>query len=114
MPDTPLNIATEILRECGRLNLQTYATGGGMDYIVRNVGPTHKPVMAVLGVPDDSGASCSGCEAGSPEKLDEPATVTFYVDDEWLTGLTFRFETARAAMEWMTKPQHCRTFGVSL
>lgn len=99
------NITTEILRAAGaRPELSVYCTGGGCDYVVRNVGPTIKPVMAVLGIEDD---------AGSPEKLDEPATVTFYFNDNWDAGVSFRFETAEKAMDWMVAPQHCTTFGIA-
>lgn len=82
-------------------NLFPHATGGGCDFVIRPIkvcfGIQHPAYTiianAVLASEEDCGFS--------PDRLDEPSTVTLYLDEEWQRGITFSFATAKAAMQWM-------------
>ena len=95
--DTKHNITDEILKAAAKHGIYPYATGGGMDYIVNEIDrPTRDGgAIMVLGLDGD---------AGSPEKLSDPSTVTIYFDGEdWSNSksLRFLFDTAEQAIEFM-------------
>jgi hypothetical protein len=94
------NIAEVIVAAANaRPSLDATATGGGLDYIVRYLYLGKKTArnsdvpLLVLGCQDD---------AGSPDKLDEPSTVTLYLEESWCENyFCFNFDTATQALDWM-------------
>lgn len=87
------NISEEIMEAAKARGLDWTGTGGGCDYISRDLKPGSAPVM-ILGTPGD---------AGSPDKLDEEAFVAIYFEESWCENyLVFNFDTANTALDFMT------------
>lgn len=85
-----MNISTQITDFAAALNLDTIATGGGCDYVCRNLSGG---AQLTLGGTEDP---------ESPERLDEPALVNLYSDESWQDCvISLRFPTAKSAMEAM-------------
>jgi len=108
-----VNIADKILDYAESLGLDTVATGGGCDYVIRTVDmPVDVTVSAVLQRLNRHidmvlvSAADAGC---SPERLGEPSCVNlwFYrgVEAMWCNGLSIKFNSARKAMKFMARRQ---------
>lgn len=83
--------------------LSAVATGGGCDYVVRDLVIDGNDVVATLSSQEGS--------AESPDSLCEPSIVSIYLDTDWQESFMFPFDTAREAMQWMNRlPTHIRTF----
>lgn len=89
------DISDDIFNAGTQAGLGVTDSGGGFHYITKNLAgsglPEDGPVM-VLGVPSD---------AGSPEGLEDPATVTLYFSDDWQRGIRFEFDMAKQAIDFM-------------
>lgn len=85
------NITLEIIKSANaRPFLTAIATGGGCDYIARELQGGR---VLVLGCQED---------ASSPDRLDEPSTVTLYFEESWSESfIVFVFDTAAEAMDFM-------------
>jgi hypothetical protein len=96
MPAQPIiaaNISKPLMRSAEARGLEWIGTGGGCDYVCRSLNGDEPAPIMILGTPDD---------AGSPEVLDEPATVTLYLHEDWTAHyIVFRFETAADGMDFM-------------
>ncbi|MDG2213054.1 MAG: hypothetical protein P8M70_04435 [Verrucomicrobiota bacterium] len=93
------NISREITEEAEYRNLGPICTGGGCDYIFREVdGEKGGFATLILASTEDLGSS--------PDTLDEPATVAIYgeKDVEWLEGVYLDFPNVEEAVDFMQKP----------
>jgi hypothetical protein len=91
------NITREIIRAAAaRENLTACATGGGCDYIVREL---PNDMIMVLG--------SEGVE--SPDKLDEKSFVSLKLSEDWSVSIEFDFDTAVEAMDFMAGFTGCAT-----
>jgi hypothetical protein len=77
--------------------LEVEDTGGGLRYLVKRLTQDDQPEgsgpIMVLGVPGD---------AGGPETLNQPATVTLYFTAEhWDNGIRFEFDLTIQAIDFM-------------
>jgi hypothetical protein len=90
------NIPEVLVLEAERLGLDAMATGGGLDYIFKNVGKNSdgSPRTALL---------VSGLDAGSPDRLNERAEIEIMLNEEWNDAVNVPFRTAKEAIEYLAK-----------
>ena len=86
------NIEKEVIDKANDYNLDAMATGGGCDYIFKQVG--EKPWQCAL--------LCNLYKDCSPDTVDEKAIVAIFIDEEWLKGVEFKFDSADNAMHFMS------------
>lgn len=90
------NITEEILREAERLGLDAMATGGGNDFISKEVGENEdgSPRFLVLSAGDTS---------GSPDRLSEKSDLLVMLNENWTDQVAMSFKTAKEAMAAMAR-----------
>jgi len=81
------NITDEIIDFASKLKLDAIATGGGVDYIGVQL---DNGMWAVVGSAED---------AGSPDRLSEPANINIFLDEEWNRFIVIEFRSAKLALE---------------
>lgn len=101
-----MNISKKIWEAAEKLGLDYIPTGGGCDYVWRELGKGQnrmrdgRGVDLVLASQEDFGCS--------PDELSEPSVVAIYVNDpEWRDGTFVYFKTASKAMKFMAQIQDC-------
>ena len=94
------NIAHEITQEAEHRNLGSLCTGGGCDYIFREVegDGIRGYTTLILASTEDLGSS--------PLIMEEPATVSIFSkkDEDWQEGVYLDFPNVEEAMDFMQKP----------
>lgn len=87
------NIPTEVLSEaCKYATLSETSTGGGCDYVTREVSPGRTLVLMAVG------------DGVSPASLGQPATVTLFLNPSWDEFVNFYFDSTREAIAFMGAP----------
>jgi hypothetical protein len=102
---TFMNIADEIVERANALGLDAMATGGGCDYICKDLGQNDdgSTRVAVL-------ASAEGPE--SPYTLNEASCVDVYLTGIWDVGFGISFPSAEEAMKAMGQMTNVYTFNI--
>jgi len=93
------NITPEVSNYAAKFDsLEPTATGGNMDYVIRQLGGIEgypqrdfQPIL-LLGAHEDG---------GSPDTLKERAVVSIKLNEEWNQWVDFYFPTTKAAIDWM-------------
>ena len=98
-----MNIPDKLWSEAEKRGLDWISTGGGCDFIYREIGK----VELVLGCVESH--EC-------PDSLSEPCFVSIYVDDkEWSGTLVESFTSVTKALDWMKEYAYdCVTDRLSL
>jgi hypothetical protein len=91
-PNIPQEIRVAAMRYA---NLHEVETGGGCDYIARELPGHQSHGQMLLMAPGDG---------GSPFTLDEPCEVWFRHRDNQEAGWAFEFPNSHAAMAFMAAP----------
>lgn len=87
------NIPAEVLSEaCTYATLSETSTGGGCDYVTREVSPGRTLVLMAVG------------DGVSPATLAQPATVTLFLNPDWDESLSFEFDSTAVAIAFMAAP----------
>ena len=107
-----MNISNKIWEAAEKLGLDYIPTGGGFDYVWREVGKGQNRMGDGRGV--DLVLASQEDFACSPDTLSEPSVVAIYVNDpDWHEGTFVYFKTAREAMKFMAGVQDCWKNGVA-
>ncbi len=85
------NIPMEIVREAERRGLYAMATGGGFDYIYRDLLDDRR--CMILADPLDS---------GSPDNLGDRASVQIMLTENWDVSIEIQFNNVVEALDFMT------------
>jgi hypothetical protein len=89
-----MNIPDSILRLAERLGLDATSTGGGLDYIMKELGKNDDGSDRVL-------LLSAYEDAGSPERLNSKASLILMLDEEWVDSVAIDFKTAKEALQAM-------------
>ena len=113
-----MNINKNIWNQAEKRGLDYINTGGGCDYIWRGVGNAKPEKEFPFGVFRESrGSEEHGVDlvlgsredvAWCPESMEEPATVSIYINDpEWHHPTFVDFKDVKAAMDFMASVTDC-------
>lgn len=88
------NIPEEILNEAEKQGLEAMGTGGGLDYVYKDLGKNSdgSSRVVLLGDPDD---------AGSPDRLSSKCELHIMLSEDWTEQISFPVKTAREGMRVM-------------
>lgn len=85
------NIPKDIARKAYHLELKAMATGGGVDYVYKDLGQNNDGSRRVVLLAHISGGS-------GPDSLSDPADLVVMLNDDWTQQIGFRFKTAADAL----------------
>lgn len=87
-----MNIPKDIQDKAETLGLELVSTGGGFDYVFKDLGVNEKngdPCQAIV---------CAWNDAGSPQGLKDKACINVYFDENWTDWISIPFKTANDAL----------------
>lgn len=92
--DPNFNVPGDIQRLATKLGFEMLATGGGFDYVYKDLGKNDdRSLRALILIAHD--------DAGSPESLKEKATLMLILSQDWVDNVAIDFNTAKDALHSM-------------
>lgn len=90
------NIPEQIIKEAERQGLDALATGGGMDYICKEIGKNEDGSPRIL-------LLCNAGDAGGPDRLSDKVDVQIMLAEDWTNAVAIPVRTAKEGMALMNK-----------